>query len=510
MRGHGGENEMMHSIFSRSVRSAMVIAFVFAALCLPAGPVQAGEIVDHPDKLTFPDLDYQPPKPADYRQTLDCGITAYVAENREVPTFDLTLLVRTGSIYEPVEKAGLAEMTAYVMRNGGVEGMTASELDERLAYLAGSVSIGIDATMGRVSLFCLSKDMDEGLEILKRILRTPTFDTAVLDRHRGDVLSELEQRNASTASIESREWAFLLYGDHPSTKRFRRTKQSIESITRGDLIAFHENYFFPKNFVVAVAGDFETDTVIKKLDTLFADWPDHALALPVIPDQIPDPKPGVYMIKKEDVNQSRIRIGHLGVKRDIPDQYALLVMNDILGGGGFTSRITRRVRSDEGLAYSTGSRFVRPVLYPGTFQAWFQTKHVTAAFGTRLIVDEIKRIRTERCDEEPIEVSKASLIGRLVNPFSSKSASVNTFAADDYTDRADDYWQDYKKNVQSVTADDVLAVAQKYLHPDQLVYLVVGDPDAAEKGSDKHEEHFSDFEEITLLPLRDPMTLEIQ
>jgi predicted Zn-dependent peptidase len=216
------------------------------------------------------------------------------------------------------------------------------------------------------------------------------------------------------------------------------------------------------------------------------------------------------MIKKEDVNQSRIRVGHIGVKRGMPDEFALVVMNDILGGGGFTSRITRRVRSDEGLAYSTGSAFGRPVLYPGTFRAWFQTKHATAAFGTGLIVDEIKRIGEEKCEEEIVKNSVDGFIGNLVNPFSSKSSIVNTFADDDYTGRQDSYWQDYEKNMKAVNSDAVLDAARKYLHPDKLVFLVVGDPEAAEAGSDKHDEHFSDFGQITILPLRNPMTLEAE
>jgi zinc protease len=185
-----------------------------------------------------------------------------------------------------------------------------------------------------------------------------------------------------------------------------------------------------------------------------------------------------------------------------------MVMNDILGGGGFSSRIVSRVRSDEGLAYNSGSAFERPVLYPGTFRAWFQTKHATAAFGTRLIVDEIKRIRTEKCDPEVVKNSKAGFLSDVINPFSSKSATVNTFAEDEYTGRPDDYWQNYTRSIEAVTPDDVLAVAQKYLHPDNLVFLVIGDPEAVAKGSDKHSEHFSDFGEITILPLRDPMTLE--
>jgi predicted Zn-dependent peptidase len=489
---------------------ALATILTLAAILACNTSALAGDIVDHPDKLKFKELKYRPPKPKDFRHTLKCGATAYIAENREVPTFELAILVRTGSIYEPVDKAGVADMTGHLMRNGGVEGLAAKELDERLAFLAGEISVNIRNSRGTATLFCLSKDIDEGLELLKKILRTPVFEQEALDRYRADILSELEQRNASTSAIESREWQFLMYGDHPCTIPYRRTEQSINSITREDLIAFHKKYFFPKNFIFAVSGDLKTKKILTKLNDMLAGWPDRRLDLPAVPDQIPGPRPGVYMIKKEDVNQSRIRVGHIGVKRDIPDQFSLMVMNDILGGGGFTSRIVRRVRSDEGLAYSTGSRFDRPVLYPGTFRAWFQTKHATGAFGTRLIVDEIKRIRSEKCSEEIVENAKASFISNVVNPFSSKNRIVNTFADDEYTGRPDGYWQNYTKNMKAVTPDDVLAVAQKYLHPDKLVFLVVGDPEAVQNGSDKHDERFSDFGESTILPLRDPLTLEIK
>lgn len=499
---------MNRSFISFAGRLGATLALALTLCVLPV--MGADKIVDHPDKLTYDELNFRPPKPDAYRTHLESGAAAYIVENRELPTFELTVLIRTGSMYEPREKAGLADMTGYLMRNGGVQGMTVKEIDERLAFLAGEINVRIDGASGTASLFCLSKDIDEGLELLAKVLRYPAFDQAALDRYRTDVLSEMEQRNASTDAIESREWQFLLYGDHPCVNQYRRTEQSVTSITRDDLIAFHQKYFFPRNFIFAVSGDFTKADIVAKLDKMLAGWPDQQLELPVIADQITDPQPGVYMIKKEDVNQSRIRIGHIGAKRDIPDEYALMVMNHILGGGGFTSRIVRRVRSDEGLAYNTGSAFDRPVLYPGTFRAWFQTKHETAAFGTQLMVDEINRIRTETCDAEIVENAKSGFIADLVDPFSSKKAIVNTFAYDDYTDRPDSYWQEYVTNMQTVTVDAVMAAAQKYLHPDKLVYLVVGDPDAVLKGSEKHPEKFSDFGPVTILPLRDPMTLEIK
>ena len=486
---------------------------LLALVVLAAGPALAAEadtntIVAHPDQLTYTELNYAPPKPGDFRHTLKSGATAYVVENHEVPTLQVTVYFRSGSMYEPVEKAGLAGMTAHLMRNGGIEGMTAGEFDERLAFLAAEMSVRIDESRGTATLFCLSKDADAALGLLAGMLRKPVFEQQMLDRYRTDVLSELGQRNASTAAIESREWQFLIYGDHPSSTGYRRTQTSVESITRDDLIAFHDKFFSPKNFIFAVSGDFKTKEMLAKLNGMLEGWPNRELTLPEIPDRIPEVKPGVYMIAKEDVNQSRIRLGHIGVKRDIPDQYALMVMNDILGGGGFTSRIVRRVRSDEGLAYSAGSTFNRPVLYPGTFRAFFQTKHATAAFGTQLIITEIERIRSQECDADIVENAKASLIADLVNPFSSSNNIVNTFADDQLTGRPDDYWQEYTRNMQAVTPGAVLKAAKKHLHPDKLLFLVVGDPKAVETGSDKHPERYSDFGPVTILPLRDPMTLQ--
>ncbi|GAF80758.1 unnamed protein product, partial [marine sediment metagenome] len=236
----------------RPAAGAVIVMLAAALLFAPA--VDAGKIVDHPDKLKFKELKYQPPKPEDFRHRLSCGVTAYLAENHEVPTFDLQIIVRAGSMYEPVEKAGLADMTGYLMRNGGIEGMTAQELDERIAFLAGDLSVRIGGSQGGVNLFCLSKDIDEALELLKGVIRYPTFDREALDRYRADILSNLEQRNNRTSAIEGREWQFLMYGDHPCTRPYRRTAQSINSITPEDLRAFHQKYFFPGNFIIAAAG----------------------------------------------------------------------------------------------------------------------------------------------------------------------------------------------------------------------------------------------------------------
>ena len=267
--------EQYRLLLSRSMMFAFVAAF--AIVLATASGILADTIVDHPDKLKFEELKYQPPKPDGYRHALKCGATAYVVENPTIPTVDLTILAHTGSMYEPVEKAGLAGITGYLMRNGGVQGMTTKQLDERLAFLAGEISVDVGDSRGRASLFCLSKDVDEGLGLLKKVLQSPVFDPEALNRYRGDILSDMKQRNASASAIESREWDFLIYGDHPCTTPQRRTEQSVNSITREDMIAFQQKHFFPKNFIIAVSGDFKTTDILAKLDKMFVGWPNHEL-----------------------------------------------------------------------------------------------------------------------------------------------------------------------------------------------------------------------------------------
>ena len=178
---------MKHPKFhsGRTLCAAVLLASAIIAPT-PAAAATESRIVDHPDELTFEKLSYTPPKPGEYRHTLKSGALAFVAENHEVPTFQLTIYVHAGTLYEPVEKAGVSDMAAHLMRNGGVEGMSPAEFDEQLALLAGEITVDVGESMATVRLFCLSKDADAALDLLKKMLRTPSFDAKALDRrHRG-------------------------------------------------------------------------------------------------------------------------------------------------------------------------------------------------------------------------------------------------------------------------------------------------------------------------------------
>ena len=211
------------------------------------------------------------------------------------------------------------------------------------------------------------------------------------------------------------------------------------------------------------------------------------------------------------MNQGRVVIGHRGAMRDNPDRYALMVMNDILGGGGFTSRLLTRIRSDEGLAYSAYSSFGFGTYYPGAFRASFQSRSETVARATAIVLEEIDRIRTESVSEAELRIAKASFIETFSRNFSSPASTARLFADDEYTGRDPDYMVTYRDNIGAVSGDDVLRVSQQYLDRDRLVILVVGDRATIAAGDPDNPE--TQLEElgggtITAIPLPDPFTME--
>ncbi len=277
-------------------------------------------------------------------------------------------------------------------------------------------------------------------------------------------------------------------------------------------MAFHQRWFHPSNFVVAANGDFDRATMIQKLENLFADWPHPGETPPPIPADIQFAAPGAYLVDK-DVNQGRVAIMLPGVMRDHPDYFAITVMNRILGGGGFTSRIVNRVRSDEGLAYSAGSSFQGGTYYPLPFSAGFQTKSRTVAYAISIVLEEMKRIASEPASEAELETAKRSMIDTFPRAFASKAAVVGRFAGDEFTgwyQRHPDYYQTYRDKVEAVTLADVQRVAKEHLDTGSIRVLVVGRKDDIVKGDETHPEKLAELAggRIVDVPLRDPLTMK--
>ena len=488
------------------------LKLVTGAVAAPAGLWSAeSALPKHPSELKYSKLTFDPPQAEQYRHELPHGAVAYLVEDHQLPLIRLSATIRTGSYLVPGEQAGLASMTGSQMRAGGTKTMAAPEFDEQAAFLASQISSSIGGTSGGGGLDCLKQNLDASLKMFFDMLKNPGFDAERLEVARGRRLQGMQRRNDRTGGIEGRELARLLRGDkHFSTQQ--STKASVESITPERMIELHQRYYHPSAFIFSASGDFDTKDLLARLaSALDEGWPGTKTEVPAVPAPEHKPQPGVYMVNKSDVNQSRVSIGHIGIQRDNPDHLAVGIMNSILGGGGFTSRIMTRVRSDEGLAYSASSGFRPGTYYPGTFRASFQSRNPTCAQAAAIVLEEIDKMQSEKVSPDELDTAKNYVIEIFPRFFATASIVAGTFAADEYTGREKDYWRKYRDRIAAVTRDDVLRVARKYIHPDQFVILAVGNVEEMIKGNpDKLGYQFEKLAkdgEIHQIPLPDPLTM---
>ncbi len=478
-----------------------------AAIAGSAIAVASPDLPDRPEKITFATLRFEPPKASEFRHELSGGTPVFLAPSKEFPLVNIALTFKGGSNLDPADMIGLASATGANMRTGGTTTMSPEDLDEKLDFLAAQVSTGCGATTSFGSLNCLTSNLDESFALFMDLLRNPGFAENKLAIWKGDTLEALKQRNDDASPILAREWDALLYGrDHFEARQM--TKQSVEAITVEAMRKLHARIFHPGNVIIAVTGDFESSDMLARLEKAFAGW---TKGEPVADPEKPTATfaPGMYHVEK-DIPQGKVLIGLRGIQRDDPDYFPLLVMDDILGGGGFTSRITKRVRSDEGLAYSAGSAMIPNVWYPGEFRASFQSKNPTVALATKLIFEEIDRIRTTPVSEEELQTSINQFVETFPRTFESKPGMLGVFVSDEWTSRPADYWQTYRDKVKSVTADDIMRVAQKHLTAENMAIFVVGKWDEIYSGDLEGRAKMSEFfgGDVTHLPLRDPLTQE--
>ncbi|MCP2597232.1 insulinase family protein, partial [Candidatus Aminicenantes bacterium AC-335-G13] len=424
-----------------------------------------------PKELTFPPLkELKLPKVE--RVVLKNGMVVYLVEDHDLPMIEVSAMIKVGSKYEPSDKIGLARITGRVMRTGGTESKTGDKIDEELESIAAEISTSIGVSVGRAYMSVLKESFDKAISIFADILMNPIFSEDKIELAKVEEKTAISRRNDNVMEIASREFAKLIYG--PESPYARHPEyETIDNITREDLIAFHKKYFHPNNVILGVWGDFKTKEMIKKLERAFRDWKPEKIDFPHEPKVSLELKPSVNLIKKPDVNQTNIRIGHIGVRRDNPDYFALRVLTEILGGS-FSSRLFRKVRSDLGLAYAVWGVFGANYDYPGMFFAGCSTKSQSTCQAIRAIINEIKKIVEEGVTSEELKKAKDSILNSFVFNFDTKREIVERLMTYEYYGYPSDFLQRYKRNIEKVTKEDILRAARKYIHPDKLVILAVG------------------------------------
>ena len=479
------------------------------ALLLGCALASAQVIPDRPEKLSFPPIRFQVPRAKAFKAKLQNGIPAFLAPDPTgAPLVRLQVQWRGGGYLDPKGKEGLANLYGGQLARGGTLKTEVAKLDDRLEALSATLSSSCGETGGSLSLQVQEKDLAEGLELFMQVLAGPAFAQDRLELAKRTARQGLERRNDSVTTIAQTQMPFLLHGEGHFAGRAETTTASLEAITREDLLAFHGRLLHPGNLVVSASGKFERKALLEKLNaTLGALKPSkEAQVSPKVPGPDFQRKPGLYLVDKT-APQAMVEWALPGLRRSDPDWYAAAVMNHILGGS-FTSRLMKRIRSDEGLTYGVRTNLGEGAHYRGDLRGSLQSKNRSVAFALRIALAEMQRLKDETIPETELKAIKDGLIESFPSQWSGKTATAARFAAEALVGWPEDWWTDYREKIQAVTPAEVQRLAKKLLTLDHLVILAVGTAADIEAGDPDHPGTFQELAKLPFrkLPLRDPLT----
>jgi zinc protease len=489
-----------------------MIRQVTLTILLGAATASAQDIPDRPEKLSFAPIRFETPRAREYKAKLRNGVPAFVAPNGKegTPLVRVTVSWRGGAHLDPKGKEGTAALFGSQLTQGGTAKLEAAKLEDRLEALAATLTSSCTEASCSVSLQVLDKDLNEGLDLLVQALTEPAFAQDRLDLAKRQGRQRVSRRNDDVTSIATYQMKYLLFGEGHFASA-DDTTASLEAITRDDLVAFHARLLHPANLFVAAAGQFDRKAMVDALNrTVGAIQPGReARVSPAVPAPDFPRTPGIYVTDK-DAPQAMIRWAFPGIRRTDPDWHAAFVTNQILGGRGFTSRLMKKIRSDEGLTYGVYSTLEPGTYWRGDVTGGLQTKNRSVAYALRLALDEIRKLKEQPVSDDELRVNKEGIIEAFPSQWATRQAVANRFADEAREGWPEDWWASYREKIQAVTAADVQRMARKLFDTERMVILAVGQASVIEAGDTDHPGALKDVAPLPLkgVPLRDPATLK--
>lgn len=451
------------SCFAR--RNVLLLIALCAAVITPSSAQQSKpwEQIPIPKLPTF-----QPRQPK--RIELKNGIVVFLQEDHELPFVSGSVLIPGGSRDEDPAKAGLIGLYGQGWRTSGTAKMEGDAMDDLLEAKAAHIETNGDDDSTAVSWDSLKGDADQVFLLAMDLLFHPKFSREKLELAKQQEATAIVRRNDDEGAIAEREAAKLVYGPHSPYTR-QPELATINAVTVADLQAWHDRTIKGK-LIVGISGDFDPAAMEARVRAAFENLPT------VTPeaarhDDFVGPTPGVYFIDKQDVDQSNIEIVGLGTDRRNPDLPAIAVLNEILGGG-FASRLFQKVRTELGLAYDVGGGFGLEYDHPGMFAVSLETKSPSTVDATKAAQAEIAGLNTRPFTEAELKRAKDDILNSFLFRYDTRDKVLDEREKLEFYGYPADYLETYEEGVEKVTLADVTAAADKYIHPDKLAVLVVG------------------------------------
>ena len=407
--------------------------------------------------------------PSVQRTVLPNQLILLVSEEHSLPFVTFQLLIGSGSCRDPSGEEGLSYLTARGLLLGTSK-RPVNTINEELDFMGASLSSSSGRDYATLSLKVLKKDLDKGLDLFMEVLTQSTFPEEEIRREIEKTLAAIQSEEDQPDVVAEKEFQKTLFPNSPYGHPVEGTRESVPKLTREAVVRFYRSYYHPNNAILTVVGDMTADEVKTKLLPLLEKWPIGKI--PKLPFITKFEKEQKTVKINRPITQASIILGHAGVSRNDPDYYARTIMNYILGGGGFASRLMEEIRIKRGLAYSVACYF-DPGKYPGSFQIVLQTKNSSARDAISLSLRQMERIQKELVSEKELEGAKKYLIGSFPMRLDTQGKLANFLTQVEYYGLGLDYPEKYPSLIQSVTRQEVLRVAKKYLFPEKYILVIV-------------------------------------
>ncbi len=403
--------------------------------------------------------------------TLPNGLKLWLLENHRLPVVVAKANVYQSRMREPADKVGVSSLVSYLLEEG-----TTTRKGDEIARLIEDVGGSLSVSSSGGSVKVLSPDTELGLDVLLDCLMHPTFPQDILDAKRDELLSQIAEEDKKPNERASREFDALVYGKHPYGRPSMGTAEVVKKLTRQDCIDYHAMLFTPNNTTMAIVGDFDSAKLVELIKKRTENWKPVALA-PLPKYEIAKPTKLVQrIISDPEAAQLHVHLGHPGIKRDNPDYYKLLVMDNVLGTGpGFTDRLSANLRDRQGLAYTVNAQIAASAAEEvGTFAGYIGTFPDKFTWVRDGFLKEIRKLRDEPPTVQEVDDAKKYLTGSQAFRTITREQVATLLLSVDRNGLGLSYLDDYRKAVEAVTPEDVHAVAKKYLDPDHLILVAVG------------------------------------
>jgi zinc protease len=407
------------------------------------------------------------------RIQLPNGMVIFLQEDHELPLIDGTIRIRGGSRDEPATKTGLVDLYGEVWRTGGTKSQTGDQMDDFLEARAAKVETSGNADSTSIGWSCLKGDFDDVFKLVVDLMQNPEFRDDKLDLAQKAFAEAIARRNDNPGSIAGRESIKLAYGAKNPYAR-EAEYATIDAVKREDLVNWHKTYAYPNNMIVGIAGDFDSAAMEAKLKAAFGSWAKGPEAKKEDISFQPA-KPGYYLVSKDDVNQSNIRLVELGVERKNPDYFAIEVFNEVMGGG-FSSRLIQDIRTKRGLAYAVGGGIGTAFDHPGVVRFVMGTKSERTVEAVQALYENLADLQTHPITDEEIKRAKDSILNSFIFNFDTPDKVLRERMAYEFYGYPLNFLEQYRAGIEKATKEEVTRVAAKYIHKDQLAVLVVGNP----------------------------------